>query len=103
VCLSDSACERLFSFWYGYQVDVIGHQAPCQEFEALSFGLFCEYLKVVLAIDVGIEDVHRANAALNDVVWMTRQYDTCNPRHINPVAQKTRDTIPIFKRPLTPD
>ena len=78
---ADGFGEGVLLVWSGDEVDVVGHEAPGQDVEAVFVGLFSEHGKVGAVVFVGVEDLLAIVTALGDVMGHTGDNDSCVSGH----------------------
>ena len=79
--LTDPSCKACPGSWDCDQVDMVGHQAPCQEGNAESLAVLSEEVEIGKAIGIREEDIHSPDASLRHVMRTSRNYNTSNPGH----------------------
>ena len=76
--------------WTCDQVNVIGHQAPAENLQAVFVGVFFEQGKIDPAVVIDEEDVLPVIAPLCDVVRDIRDRDSCSSRHSMSILHRAK-------------
>jgi hypothetical protein len=62
-------------------MDVVGHEAVCQRFEAVFLGILQQQLQISLAVVISEEDIFAAIAPLGEMVRNTWDDNPCDAWH----------------------
>ncbi len=81
MCLADGATQALGELRDNDQVNMIGHQAMCQDRDMLCTAKLRHELEVVLVVFLTEECLLSAVSPLGDMVGHARSYHTCPSSH----------------------
>ena len=78
---SDCPGKRIFFGRNGYEMDMVGHEAPGEKDDAETLRLLSHKTQVLDAVIITGEDIHGADTPLGDVMRITGDNESCEAGH----------------------